>query len=424
MNYKKEKNENYNLHLIKTDRFKEIIVSLRFTKKYNKEEGAYLKLLERVLATGGTKKHKTLKEIAKELENLYRTNGYCRFFATSKNMTFEMRLTMINPKYTEMSIYEDAFKLFNEVITSPNVKNNEWEKNTFELEKENLIKSIKNVKDSPETYGRIKFEEQFYKGTIYEENNYKNLKIFESLENKKLYETYKKLFNEYKIDVFVIGDYEEEIIKKQVAKLLNNFNQKDTSLKDLKVKLKTKEEAEEIKEKIDTTQSNLFVGCTLTDITDEERNYALVLYNTILGTMNNSVLFVNVREKNSLCYHIGSLINKYTDTIVIDSGIDAKNYKKAMKLIEESLNSMTKESVIKKLITNAKKTLDIAYNDFYDNILKIIDFYYLNEFSYFPSIEERRKKINEITPKEICNLAKKVHINCIYLLEGSSNEEN
>lgn len=423
MDYKKEKNENYNLHLIKTDRFKEIIVSLRFTKKYDKEEGAYLKLLERVLVTGGTKKHKSLKEIAKELENLYRTNIYSRFFATSKNMTFETRLMMINPKYTENSIYEDSFKLFKEILTKPNIINNEWPSSSFELEKENLIKSIKNVKDSPDTYGRIKFEEIFYKGTIYEENNYKNIKVFESLENKKLYETYKKLFTDYKIDIFVIGDFEEDIIKKQTKKLLKDFKQNDTSFKDLKVKMKKKEK-NEIKEKIETTQSNLFVGCTVDNITEEERNYILALYNTILGTMNNSVLFVNVREKNSLCYHIGSLINKYTDTIVIDSGIDAKNYKKTMKLIEEGLNSMTKENVVKKLITNAKKTLDIAYNDFYDNILKIIDYYYLNEFSYFPNIEERRKIINEVTPSSVCELAKKVKINCIYLLEGSSNEEN
>lgn len=422
MNYKKESNDNYNLHLIKTDRFKEIIVSLRFTKKYNREEGAYLKLLERVLLMGGTKKHKNLKDLAKELESLYRTNGYCKFFATSKNMTFEIRLTMINPKYTEMYIYEDSFKLFKEVLTNPNVKNNEWKSSTFELEKENLIKSIKNVKDAPETYGRIKFEEIFYKGTIYEENNYKNIKLFEKLENKKLYETYKKLFNDYKIDVIVIGDFEEEIIKKQVSKLLKDFKQTEDYTKDLTVKMKDKEK-QEVKESFDTTQSNLFVGCKIDNLTKEERT-SLVLYNTILGTMNNSVLFVNVREKNSLCYHIGSIINKYTDTIVIDSGIDAKNYKKAIKLIEESLESMTKLSVVKKLITNAKKTLDIAYNDYYDNILKIMDYYYLNEFTKTPDIEERRKEINEITPEKICEIAKKVKISCIYLLEGSSNEEN
>ena len=140
--------------------------------------------------------------------------------------------------------------------------------------------------------------------------------------------------------------------------------------------------------------------------------------------MNNSVLFVNVREKNSLCYHIGSMISKFTSTIVIDSGISKKNYDKALELIEESIKSMEDVKVVSHLIINAKKTLEIAYNDFYDNVFKIIDYYFLNEFTKLPSIEERRKKVLEITPEEICELAKKVEIKNIFLLEGSLNEEN
>lgn len=423
MNYKKIKNDNYNLHLIKTDRFKEITISLRFTKAYDKVEGAYLKLLERMILNGGTKKYKNIKNLSKELENLYRTNISTKFYCISKNMTFEIKLTLINPKYTEMNIYEQAFYVFKEVLLNPLIKNETWDNNKFNIEKENLIKSILNVKDDPESYGRLKFEESFYKGTIYEENNYKNIKIFESLENNKLYETYKKLLTDYKIDVLVIGDFEEEIIQKEIESILKPFKSSDSTYKDLNIKIKNKERQENF-EQIELSGSNLFVGCTINEITEEEKNYKLILYNTILGTMNNSVLFVNVREKHSLCYHIGSIISKYTSTLVIDSGINKKNYEKTIKLIEESIKSMEDEKVIEKLITNAQKTLEIAFNDFYDNMLKIIDYYFLNEFTHIPSIEERRKRVLEITPKEICELAKKVEIKNIFLLEGSLNEEN
>ncbi len=423
MDYKKEKKQNYNLHLVKTDRFKELIVSVRFTKTYDKEEGAYLKLLERLIITGGTKKYKTLKDLSKELENLYRSNIYSRFFATSKNMTFEMRLVMVNPKYTEDFIYEDAFKLFKEILTSPKLKDNKWDDEIFNSEKENLIRSIQNVKESPDAYGRIRFEELFYKGTVYEENNYKNIKLFENLENKKLYEIYKRLFKDYKIDVFVIGDINEEKTKKEVENLLKDFKENNNVSNELYINLKNKNLIES-KEKINTTQSNLFVGCTINNLTEEERKYKLILYNTILGTMNNSVLFVNVREKHSLCYHIGSIINRFTDTIVIDSGIDKENYDKTISLIKDSIESMKNPNVIKKLIQNAKKTLEIAYNDFYDNILKIIDYYYLNELSPWPSIEERRKIVEQITVEEICEIANKIEIKSIFLLEGSLNENN
>lgn len=150
----------------------------------------------------------------------------------------------------------------------------------------------------------------------------------------------------------------------------------------------------------------------------------MLLYSTILGSMNNSVLFVNVREKNSLCYHIGSTINRFTKTIVIDSGINKENFDETLRLIKESLESMKDESVVDSLIYNAKKTLNIAFNDFYENPFKIVNYYYLREFTNIPSIEDRKKYIDNMTSKNVSDLAKKIDIKEVFLLEGVKNEEN
>ena len=150
----------------------------------------------------------------------------------------------------------------------------------------------------------------------------------------------------------------------------------------------------------------------------------MLLYSTILGSMNNSVLFVNVREKNSLCYHIGSTINRFTKTIIIDSGINKENFDETLRLIKESLESMKDESVVDSLIDNAKKTLNIAFNDFYENPFKIVNYYYLREFTNIPSIEDRKKYIDNMTSKNVSDLAKKIDIKEVFLLEGVKNEEN
>lgn len=140
--------------------------------------------------------------------------------------------------------------------------------------------------------------------------------------------------------------------------------------------------------------------------------------------MNNSVLFVNVREKNSLCYHIGSTINRFTKTIIIDSGINKENFDETLRLIKESLESMKDESVVDSLINNAKKTLNIAFNDFYENPFKIVNYYYLREFTNIPSIEDRKKYIDNMTSKNVSDLAKKIEMKEVFLLEGVKNEEN
>lgn len=85
---------------------------------------------------------------------------------------------------------------------------------------------------------------------------------------------------------------------------------------------------------------------------------------------------------------------------------------------------MTDEKMVNGLITNAKKTLNLAFNDFYENPAKIVGYYYLKEFDEVKSIEERREKINNLTSKEISSLAKKVQIKEIFLMEGVNSEEN
>lgn len=420
MDYKKIIKDNYTLHLIKTDRFKTINIGLKLTKEYNKEEFAYLNLLARVLPINGTKNYKTVNDITKKLESLYNAGVYFKSLQTSKNMSFEASLRIVNPKYTEISMYKESISMLKEIITNPLIKNNEF--NYFDVTKNNLINNIKNIKDNLPIYSSLKFNEIFYKETIYEENSLKNLPLYEKLTNKNMYKYYLKLFNSFKIDVFVIGDYLEDEILSNVDDLLKDFRQKDTSSKELYISFNPKKSKD--KDKFTSTQSSLLVGLTINNLTEEEKFYTLLLYNTILGSMNNSVLFVNVREKNSLCYHISSTISKYTSSIIINSGINKTNYEKAVSLIEESIKSMTDEKMVNGLITNAKKTLNLAFNDFYENPAKIVGYYYLKEFDEVKSIEERREKINNLTSKEISSLAKKVQIKEIFLMEGVNSEEN
>ena len=422
IDYKKQVNDNYTLHLINTTRFKQINISVRFTKSYEKNTGAYLKLLERILPFNGTKKYKRIKDINKKLESLYRTSLTSTFFCLSKNMTFEINMGIVNPKYTEDTLLHDSCEMLREILFNPKIEDEQFNGEVFEIEKENLIKSILNVKDSPDTYGRLKFEEKFLSGTVYAENNYKNIKLFENLENKELYQIYKSLFTDYKVDILVCGDFENLDIQKEISFVMKDVKQNDKTNKELYYKIKKKEKLEE-KESMQIMQSSLFVGCTIDNLTEEERNYRLILYNTILGSMNNSVLFMNVREKNSLCYHVGSYINRFTDTIEIESGINKKNYEKTLSIIDECLRNMEDKKVIETNIVNAKKTIEIAQNDFYDNMNKIMTYYFMNEFTNIPSIEERRLKVKDVTVDEICELAKKVRLSYVFLLEGV-NEKN
>lgn len=420
MEYKKIVNDDYTLHLIKTDRFKTIKLSLRFTKLYDSSEYSYLKLLERVLPMNGTKNYKNVNEITKKLENLYNERIVFNSLLNSKNMSFNVNMSIVNPMYTDKSMYKESFDMLRDILCNPIIKDNSF--NNFDLHRDNIINSLMNIKDNPHIYGSMLFNELFYEGTVYADNNYRHLDEFKSLSNSTLVDVYKKLFNTYKIDVIVMGDYDEEEILKNTSMLLKGFKSVNNTSNDLYLDIKSKYKID--KEKYESSQSDLFVGLTFKDITEFESDYVLVLLNSILGCMNNSILFVNVREKNSLCYHIGSTINKFTNTLVISSGINKDNFDKTLKLIKSSIESMKNTKVIDGLLDNAKRTLDIAFNDFYESQFKVMDYYYLREFINVPSIEDRRSNINNVTSKDIVSLVNKIEIKEVFLLEGVSDEED
>ena len=422
MDYKKIVKDNYTLHLIKTDRFKTISFSLRFTRKFDKETYAYLNLLSKVLMFTGTKHYKSIEDIANKLEYLYNTTLGSNFSSYSNNMCFEFKSSILNPRYVKENLYEEAFSMYKEIICNPIIKKDMFLEDVFSMQKDNILHGISTIKDSPNSYGSLRFDEKFYKGTMYSENSLKNIDIYKGLDNKILYKKYKELFSEYKIDFFVVGDFDEEAVMLEADNLLKDFKQSNNYYSDLDVKLKPSQG--EFKEEYKTNQSNLYIGLTTSGLTKDEKDYALGLYNAILGSMNNSLLFVRVREDNSLCYHIGSSFNIYSSSLIISAGINKKNYDKALKVIKECIDLMKEEKTVRPLINNAKKTSEIAYNDFFESPKKIMNYYYTREFNNALDIEEKRKRISKLTTKEISAVASKVKVSTVFLLEGSLNEED
>ena len=171
-------------------------------------------------------------------------------------------------------------------------------------------------------------------------------------------------------------------------------------------------------EKDKNNQSKLVMGARLVGLTKYERDYPLTLYNIILGSGPDSKLFREVREKNSLCYTINSVPNKLDSVLVIRAGIDKKNIKKTVSLVEDQMNMMKKGKFQEKDINIAKEYFQTAMDSLLESQLSIIESYYMMDLVGLDSIEERTKKMNEVTFNDIVKVAKKVKMDTVYCLEG------
>ena len=67
---------------------------------------------------------------------------------------------------------------------------------------------------------------------------------------------------------------------------------------------------------------------------------ATMVMNAMFGGTSNSKLFLNVREKLSLCYYAGSTYHRAKGLVTVSSGIETANYDRAVTEIMAQLEAL------------------------------------------------------------------------------------
>ena len=415
MDYKKIVNKNNTIHVIDSNRFKEMHIVLYFTKEADLLNAPKGNLLCSNL-TYSSKKYNTKSKIATRGEELYGAKVSANFGFNGNTQDFIFGLQMLNPKYTEDKFLDESLDFLYEIVFNPNVKNNHFNEETFNILKKDYVNSIKSIKDNPNEYATMIYDSIMYKGTIMEKY-VPDVEEIESITNESLYEYYKTLFNgEYKIDIVIYGENASSIVDK-VSNKFGNIKGNNKKL-DFYINHKYSDKLIEKTKVTKFKQSKLYLGYRLKDLTYHERTHVIRLYNLILGSMSDSLLFNYVREKYSLCYSIGSGFNKYSPSLTIYSGINKTNYEEAKKRILEAMELMKDKNVINKYINQAKEATNIYINSFYDDIYGQINHYYFEQFDIVEDVEELRKNINNVTLDEIIALNNKIHLSVIFYMKG------
>lgn len=419
MQYKKINKEGYTLHLIDTDRFKTINLVIFLSKKYNKKEiPCSIMLTQNMVYT--SKKYNTKSKMAIIGEDLYGARVSSSYGVTGNICNFTFSLDFLNPKYTEEKYIDLTLDFLCEILFNPNVDENGFKEEYFNIIKSDTITRIKSIKDNPGLYASKEYAKIMYKGSPAEHGSNTTVEEVEKVTREEMYDFYKKLFTEeYKIDICVMGQLNDNLVNKIISRF-NHIHGNNESY-DLTVDIKYNNE---IKEKIDSlpyNQSKLYMGYRLNDLTSHEMNHVLKVYNTILGTMNDSILFNIVREANSLCYSIGSYTSRYNPSLTIYAGINKTNYEKTVNLVKECVSMMSDKKTLERLFDSAKKTINTYLNNYYDDVTSQINHYWLSEFESIEDIELQREEINKVTIDEVIELNNKISLSTIYLLKGEND---
>lgn len=421
MKYVKKVLGSYNLHMLKTDRFKTITIDLIFRKKVNKEEITKRNFLADML-TFSSKNYPTRRKMATKQQDLYACEVDFSCYRLGNYYNTDISLLCLNEKYTEKGMLNETIKYLSDIIFNPNVTNNSFDSTSFDIIKNNTTKQIQSIKEDTRKYSLVKMLENMGPNEKYSLHGFGYLEDLEKINEENLYEYYKEFIRTSGLDIFIIGDIDfkeiEEIFKNNFRFDIYHKKDNDFIIEHQKIKKRSRIVVEDYP----ASQAKLSIGCKIKGLTDFERNYALTIFNMILGGSSESKLFRNVREKNSLCYYINSNSNKIDNLLFITSGITKSNLKKVVSLIKKQLSDIKKGKITDEEIEKAKVKYISLVEEMYDYPSQIISYYYASEILNSDLPEERKKMVEKVTKEDIISVSNKIYIDTIYLLGGEEDE--
>ena len=410
------------LHLIKTKKFRSINIKILLKDEIKKENITKRNFLTDYLVMT-SKKYKTRKALSLKIQELY--SLYVSSYNTriGSYLVTRFNMSLLNPKYTEENMLEESISLLHEIIFNPNVKNNKFDSNIFKVIKNDLETEIETIKENPRTYANIKMLESMgdmpysYHGYGYKED-------LEKINEKNLYEYYKEFLNKSDVDIYVIGDFDENQIIDLVKEKLNfktlKKEKQDIYITHKKISKKSKT----IIEESNFNQSKLSIGCKINNLNDFERKYVINLYNMILGGGFNSKFMQEIREKKSLAYYINSSVNKADNLLIIQSGISYQNFSKVVSSVKNIMKRITKGEVSESELENVKVEYLSILEESYDNQDNIVENYIALDLLDLDDYETRKEMVKKVRVEDIINVSRKVYMDTIYLLKGDNNGKN
>lgn len=422
MDYIKTGTMAYNLHIIKTNKFKKVVVRVNFRRKFDKEGITYRKMLAEVLLES-TKKYPTAREMSLKYEDLYSASLAYNTLSNGLYGVISFQLSVLNDQYTEEGNMEKAISFLSEVLFEPNVKEEQFDSPSFKRCKDFLKELIELKDENPEQYANRRFLETMFPDSNLQYIGPGYLEDLETITEASLYEYYKSVLNSDLVDIFVCGDVDPEQIEALIQEKfpIHTFKKPSNSL--VIEQTNFRKRSQTVTEKRDIKQSRLIVGCKLLPMTEFEQKYTSKLYSYILGGSGNSLLFKTVREKHSLCYTISSNVLPTKGYLKIASGLDGDQSKKAVTLIKKAMKDLRDGNFESSQIEDFKMITKTLRKEIFDSAINTIDFYQLKEYTGIDDYEVMEKEIEKLDKEAVKEFGKKVKLDTIYLLEGGSVDE-
>ncbi|MBE5816825.1 MAG: insulinase family protein [Clostridiales bacterium] len=411
------------LRVYPTSKFKTVRIGVRFTCDLD-EKRSLRALIPYVLARGCVK-YPSIEAIETHCEECWgmRFDLGVNKFAGKQGVSFD--LDVVNGKFLPEcpNTILDAFEFVREMVFAPITEKNSRGDAVFsplfvEQEKFLMKERIEAFINDKRSYAMSQLLKKMYPQMPFTFDKFGSVEDVCKITPEALYEEYTSMVATAPVDVFVAGDVDEAMLTEYIKNIFESDKRLGFTPYTSPVIYEEKPSSIET-ERLDVKQSKLCIGYYTGVTPNSDDFFAQAVYNGILGGGVNSKLFMNVRERASLCYDIASRIDKYNGIMMISAGIEESTFDKACAIIDEQVRAIEEGNITQVEFESAKSDIEWSMKAIEDSPGAMPEFYYSNALcSVEITPEEYVRGVRGVTLEDVTAFSKRVKKVMTYFLTG------
>ena len=399
-------------------RFKQGCLTFAIVRPMNKEEAALNALIPAVLLRG-SKDHPDLRTITWKLDDLYGASVGTQVRRIGDYQTTGLACGFMEDRFALNgdSILESMIGFLRELLLEPVTEDGGFRADYVESEKKNLISTIESELNNKSAYAMSRMLRAMCKADSYGIPRLGDAEDVAAIDPVSAYAHYQKILRESPIQIFYVGSAPLEQVAQLLMPMLRDIDRNYVNLHDQTPFRDAG--GGDISETLDVAQGKLCLGY-VTPITNTSKEFAAMqMVNTIFGAGMTSKLFVNVREKLSLCYSIGSGYYGSKGILTVSAGIDFAKEQQTREEIARQLQAIQSGDITEEELTAAREAILSGLRGTHDAPGAIEGYYttaYLSGMNMTP--EEYMEAVQSVTKERIVTAANTLKLHTTYFLKG------
>ena len=325
------------LTYLPAQRFKTSRMTVQLIAPLQRETAAANALLPAVLRRG-TVRCPDMESLSAALDTLYGANIDYTVRKKGERQCVGFAAGFIDDAFTPHGekLLEPVSAMLGELLLDPVTHGGRFLSSYVESEKANLIDAIRGLKNDKRDWADIRLMQEMCAGEPYSVLRLGDEETAGRITNQSLYVHGQALMASSRVEVIYCGSAEAQRVEDAVLTALAALPRgAQTALPEVQ-RIQAPDTPRRIVETMDVTQGKLAMGyrCSSDDYP------AMVLANLIFGGTSNSKLFLNVRERLSLCYYASSSYARSKNILTVSSGVETADCERAEAEIGRQLQAV------------------------------------------------------------------------------------